>query len=325
MGSSVLKKILPALFLLSIHFSVFSQNKVEIKVKYLNNAKIKSKIELTANNLFNEINDAAFAKRKPEFSTADVKDTCKENILSIWETKPFICPEPQLFLPAIRVAGGSYEIRGIPLLFGKTDDPDKSFEEGVLVFTDKGELINFYLGLPENQYKQLMSGVDIQDLKRRQIILDFVENFRTSYNRKDLNLLEKVFSDNALIIVGNVVKEKSNNREFMNQSLGEQKVELIRLNKRQYLDGLKKVFDKNSFIKVGFDDIQVYQHKSKPDFYGVNMVQNWSSSGYSDSGFLFLLIDFRNENEPLVWVRAWQPSEFTKKEEMITLDQFILQ
>ncbi|MBN8706572.1 MAG: hypothetical protein J0L62_11910 [Bacteroidetes bacterium] len=325
MGAGFLKNSILFGFILSLTSIGFAQNKVDLKIKHFSNTSARIKAEKVANRLLNEINEAFATKRVPNFSDSSIPDTAKSNIQAIWDNKPFICPEPQLFLSAIRRMNGEFEVRGIPLLFGKADDTDKSFEEGLLVFSSDGSLQNFYLGLPEHQYKQVMAGLDIQDLRRRQIILDFVENFRTSYNRKDIQFLEKVFSDNALIIVGHVVKETKTDAEFLNKSLTSQKVELLRLNKRQYLDGLTKVFTKNAFIKIGFDDIQIYQHKSKPDFYGVNLLQSWTSSGYSDSGYLFLLIDFRNETEPLVWVRSWQPAEFTKKEEVLSLDQFILQ
>lgn len=319
-------KILVVTGLLSFAFSPASgQNKVDLKIKHLSSSSARLKAEKVSNLLLNALNEAFGSKRLPNFSDPIIPDTAKKNIQAIWNNKPFFCPEPQLFLSAVRRRNGEFEVRGIPLLFGSPDDPDKSFEEGLLVFSSDGSLLNFYLGLPEHQYKKVMAGLDIQDIRRRQIILDFVENFRTSYNRKDIGFLEKVFSDDALIIVGHVIKETKSDPEFMGKNLTSEKVELVRVNKKQYLDSLRMVFKRNSFIKIGFDDIQIYQHRSKPDFYGINLFQRFTSPGYSDSGYLFLLLDFRNEAEPLIWVRSWQPDGSTKKEEALSLDQFILQ
>jgi|GEM_PF-3522933 hypothetical protein len=39
-------------------------------------------------------------------------------------------------------------------------------------------------------------------------ILDFLEQFRMAYNTKNNEFLEKVYSDDALILVGTVLKKK---------------------------------------------------------------------------------------------------------------------
>jgi len=55
------------------------------------------------------------------------------------------------------------------------------------------------------------------------------------------------------------------------------------------------------------------KHDREPNVYGVELIQHWNATGYnnvpgySDVGRLFLMIDFRKEDEPLIWVRAWQP------------------
>ena len=46
-------------------------------------------------------------------------------------------------------------------------------------------------------------------------ILDFLERFRMAYNSKDINFLEKVYSDDALIIVGTVLKEKQGSEDML--------------------------------------------------------------------------------------------------------------
>ena len=44
------------------------------------------------------------------------------------------------------------------------------------------------------------------------------------------------------------------------------------------------------------------------------MRQTYRSTGYGDEGYLFLLIDFNPDtlsNDPLIYVRAWQPNEWS--------------
>jgi hypothetical protein len=86
------------------------------------------------------------------------------------------------------------------------------------------------------------------------------------------------------------------------------KIEYSVQNKKQYLTNLKRVFEKNSYINIKFDDIVVTRHEGNPNIYGVTLKQDWNSSGgYHDEGWLFLMIDYEDENNPLIWVRTWQP------------------
>ena len=58
--------------------------------------------------------------------------------------------------------------------------------------------------------------------------------------------------------------------------------------------------------------------------------QLYSSSTYSDDGYLFLLWDFRDEENPKIHVRTWQPKYLdqsqlqiaTKRDQVFTFDDF---
>ena len=63
-------------------------------------------------------------------------------------------------------------------------------------------------------------------------------------------------------------------------------------------------------------------HPKYPQVYGVNLKQSWTSSNYSDQGYLFLMIDFRDEKKPVIHVRSWQPLKDTPSEEVIELGDF---
>lgn len=51
------------------------------------------------------------------------------------------------------------------------------------------------------------------DARRRHTILNYCEHFRRAYTTKDLDFLKQVFSDKALIIVGNVIKPVANDNK----------------------------------------------------------------------------------------------------------------
>jgi hypothetical protein len=137
------------------------------------------------------------------------------------------------------------------------------------------------------------------------MILDVVENFRTAYNRKDTSFLYNIYSDDALIITGKVVnrQERLDAPKATNATKSEYSVQ----NKKTYLAKLKNVFASNSYINIKFDDIVVKRHEGNPNIYGVTLKQHWNTSNYSDEGWLFLIFDYEDENNPQIWVRTWQP------------------
>ena len=167
---------------------------------------------------------------------------------------------------------------------------------------------------------------EITDLRRRQLILDYVEQFRTSYNQKDLNFLEAIFSDDALIITGNVIRRKSGDGIHLPD-----KIIYKKQTKAEYLSKLRLVFKANKQIRVTFDEIEVMRHPTNENFYGVTLHQGYTSDRYHDDGYLFLLWDFRDEEHPQIHVRTWQPDSYnadgkgTKripKDEIFSLSDF---
>jgi hypothetical protein len=76
------------------------------------------------------------------------------------------------------------------------------------------------------------------------------------------------------------------------------------------LAGLKRCFKRNKYIDVSFEDIEVLKHPLSDKIYGVTLKQDWNSSTYSDTGYVFLMIDFTDEFEPCIQVRTWQPEKY---------------
>ena len=88
----------------------------------------------------------------------------------------------------------------------------------------------------------------------------------------------------------------------------------------EYIKKLKTVFANNSFINIKFDEIEVYKYEEKGNIYGITLRQHWNSLSYSDEGWLFLMIDFRNENAPQIRVRTWQPLEAPRNKVFSLID-----
>ena len=140
------------------------------------------------------------------------------SILALWETSTFRCSEPAVIERGISSKAG-YEVRDIPLHF-KEDSESENIEEGVLVFNTSGIIEDIYISIGTNRVNEILREAkpnDVTDYRRRQIVLDFVENFRTAYNRKDTSFFKKVFSEDALIITGRVIKVKKQNNDIKKQ------------------------------------------------------------------------------------------------------------
>ena len=153
--------------------------------------------------------------------------------------------------------------------------------------------------------KILKGGLTEDDAARRRKILDYCEHFRTAYTTKDIDFLRQVFSDNALIIVGNVVRT-SRNRDNM---AGSGRVRYSLRTKSEYLAKLTQAFAASNKIDVKFSDFRITRHPTMDGIYGVTLRQKYRSDRYGDDGYVFLLWDFRDPSMPLIHVRTWQPSK----------------
>lgn len=157
-----------------------------------------------------------------------------------------------------------------------------------------------------NEAKKVLTGkLPETDADNRRMILNYVEHLRTSYTTKDIEFLEQLFSEEALIIVGKVIR---NAPKMEGQYLSQEQVQYNVKSKRAYLDRLKLLFKTNKEIKLKFSDFKIMRHPTLEGIYGVTLRQGYSSDLYSDDGYLFLLWDFRDEASPLIHVRTWQPS-----------------
>lgn len=313
--------------ILLVFISVFlcqvtlAQNKTIVTFKNGTGGLLYQLMEENVSSILTEFNLAYKEARVPKFENLGVSEGIKPRIEALWNTSMFFSNETALVENILSMPGGGFQVRNIPVYL-KGENGEQIRQEAVINFNASGIIDDLYFGIEQQQHKALLEkGTSLQDFRRRQIILDFVENFRTAYNRKDLDLLEKTFSDNALIIVGKTMKEVPDSPEMM-LSLGYNRVQLIKYSKKEYMTNLIQVFQKNNFIDIRFDEISIVKHPAFEHIYGVNLKQFWKSSSYSDEGFIFLMIDFENENQPIIHVRSWQPYKDTDRKEVIELGDF---
>ncbi len=317
------KKLL--MFIMALVAMYGKANEVNFTVSDgIDNITIKSKIESSVSRLLSEINAAQEVGRSLNFSAMGNVDTrMQQSMAMLWENSPFICTDEEIIEHCI-TTGTGYQVRNIPLLMkptGEREFNEDEYQEAVISFDKQGNLESFYLSISMNLYMNVIkSNLELTDLRRRQLILDYVEQFRTAYTQKNINYLNQVFSDDALIITGKVITTKHA------EGFTSQKIQYNKQSKDQYIRNLRGVFARNSYIKVTFDEIEVMRHPVNPKFYGVTLLQGWTSGRYHDDGYLFLLWDFTNESAPQIHVRTWQPDKIggkaLPKDEVFSLSDF---
>lgn len=311
--------------------NVSAQYNTEFTVTEIDDVELRANIDLAISGLLTAFNNAQGTGQSPRVSGIDVTPEVAETIEKLWADCPFRCAETEVVERAITTPRGEYQVRNIPLIMmpieGESKDVSwKKYQEGVFTLDKDGMVTDFHLALDANLYISVMaSATEVDDFIRRQLILEYVERFRNAYNLKDLNFLEQIFSDDALIITGKVVKQVKS--DLNRQSLNNNRIIYSKQNKKQYLTNLAGVFKRNKRINVLFDEIKVVRHPAKADFYGVTLKQGWSADSYSDVGYLFLLWDFTNPDAPQIHVRTWQPDKIDvntplPEEEIFSIDDF---
>lgn len=289
----------------------------------IDNQSVKTKMETKMSALLTEINAAQASGRALNFANLNLSSSVQMSLSMLWENSPFICTDEEIVERCL-TTGTGYQVRNIPLMMKPRADRsfgESEYQEAVISFDRQGNIESFYLSISMNLYMNVIkNNKEITDLRRRQLILDYVEQFRTSYNTKDIHFLEQVFSDDALIITGKVISQKKDNMKLPD------KIVYKKQTKQEYLTNLRRVFANNSYIKVTFDDIKVMRHPVNPNFYGVTLHQGYTSSNYHDDGYLFLLWDFTDENQPQIHVRTWQPDQINggriPDDEIFSLNDF---
>jgi len=325
-----MKKELLLLFVSTLSLAIGAADKVTVRISDgIENEAVKLKMERITSSILSEANAAHEQRREMNYSSLGIPADVQGSLAALWDNSPFISMDSEIVEHCI-TTGSGYQIRNIPLILKPLNDDldeDEEYQEAVVSFDKEGNLVSFFLSISMYLYMNVVrDNKEIFDLRRRQLILDYVEQFRTSYNQKDLNFLESVFSDDALIITGKVIQRKSPEGIHIPD-----KIEYKKQSKQQYLTNLKRVFQNNRKIHVNFDEIEVMRHPTNKDFYGVTLHQGYSSDRYHDEGYLFLLWDFRDEQHPQIHVRTWQPDAYDsdgkgvkpiKKDEIFSLSDF---
>lgn len=296
----------------------------------ISNPQAREAINQSLSAILTEFNNAQGNIRTPELDSLSISTDAKNDLLKLWKDCPFRCADTEIVETISQSANGDYQVRNIPLIMmpieGESKDISwKRYQEGVFTLNSRGVITGFHLAIDASLYIKVMgSAAAVEDFVQRQLILEYVERFRNSYNLKDIDFLQQIFSDDALIITGKVITTVKS--DISRMSSNNKKVVYSKQTKKEYLTKLERIFQANKHINVLFDDIKVMRHPAKPNFYGVTLKQGYSSDYYSDEGYLFLLWDFSNPDAPQIHVRTWQPDKIgdvaMPEEEIFSINDF---
>ena len=221
-----------------------------------------------------------------------------KKLVAYGDAKLLRSPEVQ-FLPD----GHGIVCRSFPMSFTFRGNR-RTFTEDVVFYMDyEAKVKEVAFGLEQAAVADIM-GREQWSIDARQTMIHFLETYKTAYALKRLDYIESIFSQDALIITGSVVKG-TGQKEMQPAKMAQ--VKYTRQTKEQYIKSLKKCFASNEYVNIRFADNTVRRSASKPDIYGIQIKQDYFSSSYGDTGYLFLLIDFQKPEAPLIHVRTWQP------------------
>lgn len=199
--------------------------------------------------------------------------------------------------------GDNVVARAVQMSFEFPNNNKKFVEDVVFEFDKTKQICNVRYKVEHGVWEDIMMN-NWGDTTKLALI-DFLENYRTSYALKDIKYLEQVFSDDAVIITGRVVKKAPNKENIRMQ---EDEVVYTRQTKTEFINKLKKVFDRNSFVNLSFSNLVLSQAKRfGPNIFGIRIKQDYTSQQYGDEGYLFLIVDLENYETPVIYVRTWQP------------------
>lgn len=199
---------------------------------------------------------------------------------------------------------GDFEYyRSVPMQFSFSNN-EKVFIENVVFCVDQeGKIDGINFALEQQTVDDIISKGQWDDY-RKAILINFLESYKTSFALKRLDYLEAIFSDDALIIVGKLVKPVV----VENQIQGSDQVVLHRYTKEEYLANLKRGFSSKEYINIKFANLDIFEmSKGNGNIFCVQIKQDYYSSNYGDSGYLCLLVDLEDARKPIIHVRTWQP------------------
>ena len=203
--------------------------------------------------------------------------------------------------------------RSIPMRFTYKNNKRAFIEDVTFTFNadDKIECVAFGLDKPTREQIYTDQHLEYWGDSTCTLLATFLENYQTAFALHRLDYIKSIFDDEAVIITGHLLKKASGTKAASEgksitiKTTNNQKASYTKMDKEQYMERLEACFKRNEFINIHFSDCIL--DKMYDARFGINLRQDYFSSTYSDTGFLFLLVNVSDPELPLIQYRTWQP------------------
>lgn len=201
--------------------------------------------------------------------------------------------------------------RSIPMSFSFSGGKKQFIEDVTFTFGQEGKVESLAFSLGSVATDAVFSqGVGVWSDYTKMVIVSFLENYKTAFALKRLDYIKSIFDEDAYIIVGHVVKKaqgRQRSGDMISAFGGEEEVKYYHKSKEEYMDQLEKCFRSNEYVNIRFADNDIAKAGYGGDTFGIQIKQDYSSSTYGDQGYLFLMVDFNDDENPIITIRTWQP------------------
>ena len=197
--------------------------------------------------------------------------------------------------------------RSVPMKFTFKNNKRAFVEDVTFTFNKDEKIESVAFGLDKTARDDIFQRESPWSEDVRMQIATFLENYKTAFALKRLDYIQSIFDDDAIIIVGHVTKhanKKGENQRYIDNEM----VKYTRQDKNTYLKNFEKSFNSNEFINIRFTDNEVKKMGKGGETYGIQIHQDYYSSHYGDTGYLFLMVDLNEMDAPIIKVRTWQPN-----------------
>ena len=191
--------------------------------------------------------------------------------------------------------------RSVPMDFAFQTNDKHFVEDIVFIFDSTGKVSGLTFAL-EDKTVQDINAMTMWKSEHKMILIQFLESYKTAFALKNIDYLESIFSEDALIITGRVVQKTVIENQI---TLQKQYVEYNRQSKAEYMGNLRRSFNSKEYINLKFSNTSIGSWRD--GLFGVSLKQDYYSSNYGDCGYLYLYVDLRDYQKPIIHVRTWQP------------------
>ena len=205
--------------------------------------------------------------------------------------------------PECLTFNGEVFCRSIPMSFSFRNNSVRFVEDVVFTFDSGRKISNISFALEDITLEGILDKSKWED-SAKMVLIDFLENYKTAFALKRLDYLESIFSDDALIITGRVVRKADIENRIQSSR---EYIEYNRQTKAEYINNLRYSFGSKEYINIRFSNMEILKMGKGESIYSIQIKQDYFSSNYGDSGYLFLLVDASDYRRPVIHVRTWQP------------------